>query len=109
MKIWFDFLGGNLFNDTEGIDVKASVERYAELVEEAIQSEYPGAEVEIGYQVNAEGAAGGVHVAGDQIDDNTFEAMQNEESIIKLIGDITQRVFNDGEWYVMAENAEEAN
>ncbi len=53
------FLGGNLFAEDpamHGIDRNASIVRYAELCREALRREFPGAEVEVGYEINAEGS-----------------------------------------------------
>lgn len=100
MKIRFEILGGNLFSDVTGINVEASVEKYAELVEREIRAEYPTADVEVSYQLGVEGAGGGVSVVGDQLHEN-IEAIQND------VEAITERVFAEGLWYIMAD--EEAN
>ncbi len=54
------FLAGNLFAESsdEGgtYDVSASAKRYAEMCQEALEKEFPGAEIEIEYQLDASGA-----------------------------------------------------
>jgi len=53
------FLGGNIIADDLGherpVNLGASCARYAKLCREAIEAEYPGADVTIGYEVNASG------------------------------------------------------
>jgi hypothetical protein len=53
-------LAGNLFAESsdEGgtYDVNASAKRYAEMCQEALEKEFPGAEIEIEYQLDASGA-----------------------------------------------------
>lgn len=53
------FLAGNLFaddGDDQGVyDVEASAAKYAEMCREALEREFPGAEVSVPYEVNAQG------------------------------------------------------
>ena len=59
-KIRTGFLAGNLFaesGDDLGVyDVDASAARYAEMCREALESSFPGAEVEVPYERRASGA-----------------------------------------------------
>lgn len=54
------FLAGNLFvddGDDQGVyDVDASAAKYAEMCREALEREFPGAEISVPYEVNAQGA-----------------------------------------------------
>src|SRR5690625_4512706 len=54
------FLAGNLFHDSgdDGgtYDEAESAAKYAEMCKEAIEREYPGATVEVDYQLNASGS-----------------------------------------------------
>ncbi len=53
------FLGGDILADDLGherpVDLSASCARYAKLCAEAIEAEYPGADVTVDYEVNASG------------------------------------------------------
>ena len=54
------FLGGNLFaedgDDRGTYDIGASAARYAEMCLEALEKEFPGADIHIHYEVMASGA-----------------------------------------------------
>lgn len=54
------FLGGNLFvedgDDRGTYDIGASAARYAEMCREALEREFPGADIRIQYEVMASGA-----------------------------------------------------
>src|SRR5690606_35062618 len=54
------FLAGNLFaesgDDGGTYDVDASAREYARMCQEALEKAYPGAEIEVDYQLNASGA-----------------------------------------------------
>jgi plasmid stability protein len=62
LVIRYAFLGGNLFHDDHDedgtYDEPASVARYAEQCRAALEREYPGARIEISYQLNASGGDG---------------------------------------------------
>ena len=59
-KISTGFLAGNLFaesgDDRGTYDVDASAARYAEMCREALEASFPGAEVEVRYELRASGA-----------------------------------------------------
>jgi hypothetical protein len=55
-KIYMTVFGGNLLLAiTESINERESISRYAELCRQAIEQEYPGAAVEVDYEVNVSG------------------------------------------------------
>src|SRR5690606_17626191 len=54
------FLGGNLFGDTSGeerpIDYEESVRRYGEMLQEALEQEFPGARIIVRWEIHVSGA-----------------------------------------------------
>lgn len=87
-KIFYGFLAGNLMAGISGnYDEKASAENYADAVKTALAEAYPGVEVEVDYQLNAEGctpatlknrvyfADGDIQSEGDRGEIETIEAI----------------------------------
>ena len=104
------FLAGNLFtesgDDRGTYDVDASAARYAEMCREALEREFPGAEVSVDYQLNAQGATpiplqtrvidpdGGDYQPGDYGDGGR---------IAEHVEEICGRVWESWEWVVYEE------
>jgi len=104
------FLAGNLFNDSGDYggtyDMDASAARYAEMCREALEREFPGAEVSVDYQLNAQGATpiplqtrvidpdGGDYQPGDYGDGGR---------IAEHVEEICGRVWESWEWVVYEE------
>jgi hypothetical protein len=97
MRIEWETNSGNLWTGSEeGIDLAASADRYYEMMLAALSDAYSTAEIAI----EAEGAVGyerGFSVFADSgIDD---------EAVREHCQAIMQRVFENGEWYVEADDA----
>lgn len=96
------FLTDNLFaEDDPTVNQMASVNKYAAMIEAAIKAEYPGAEVEVEYQI-----AGGVlpyplrtqvHFANGDIEDDPT----NEH--VNWIDDTAAKIWQDWQWIVLVE------
>lgn len=54
-SIFYGFLGGNLLSGSEVYDERESAIKYAESVRVALTQAYPGAEIEVDFQLGAEG------------------------------------------------------
>jgi hypothetical protein len=102
-RITTGFLIGNLFSDETGIDVDASVRALDAALTEALEAEFPGAEITVGYQ-NASGALPHnlqTHVYLACAEPNFAE----EERIADRVNSITERVFERGDWVMEREEA----
>lgn len=102
LTIHTGFLGGNLFSglEPETPDVSASCARYAELLTQAIQLAYPGADVRLGYQSNSVGAT--PYPLQTRVEDAPEE---EEEFIVGHVDQISNDVFNDfAAWFVPLQN-----
>ena len=106
------FLAGNLFAESsdEGgtYDVSASAKRYAEMCQEALEQEFPGAEIEIEYQLDVSGATPiplqtYITAPGGR----PLWAQYGEgKEIADWVYEITQQVWQSWEWVVYKENEE---
>lgn len=55
ISIFYGFLGGNLLSGSDGYDERESAIKYAKSVQVALAEAYPGAEIEVDFQLGAEG------------------------------------------------------
>lgn len=101
MQISTGFLTGNLLPETDGLDVSATIDRYADLLKTAIESAYPDADVSVDWQ-DAYGelpAPLKTQVIGDNDD------LAEDEEDRAAVDRIAAGVFEAGEFYVTAEGA----
>lgn len=105
------FLAGNLFGDMtwaeKPVDEDESAHKYAEMIEDALKRSFPGATVEVQYQLNASGALpvtletsvttpdGGIYRAGD-----FGEAAMEAERVDTICGE----VWEAWDWVVYEED-----
>lgn len=102
-KIKTGFLTGNLFQDTDDIDVDASVAKYDAALQAAVENAFPGVEVETGYQ-----DASGVTPASLKTfvwfdvdsSDEAFDYRQ-EESVIEQVDRIAGDVYENFDAWVV--------
>ena len=106
-KIFTGFLTGNLFRNNnpaeKGIDVKKSISRFVALCREALEKEFPGAEVEIDYQENTMGYTP-ISLQSAVVFPDEFPEEQRfplEEEIVETIDDVVNSVWVDGGWIVV--------
>lgn len=97
------FLEGNLFSDTNGIDVHASSAKYAETIREALEKEFPGAEIKVDYQENTEGALPCTLETSAYHDDDEKEFAE-ANSICEKVDQICSKAWEDFDsWIVNAD------
>lgn len=106
------FLVGNLFeefgDDTGTYDVSASAERYAEMCQEALEKEFPGAEVTIRFEY----AIGASPIQTRVVDPNggfwkRSSLFRGEGGkIANCVETICERIWKSWEWIVYEENEE---
>ena len=104
------FLVGNLFEDFGDefggdigtYDVSASAERYAEMCQEALEKEFPGAEVTIRFEY-AMGATP-IPLQTKVVDPNGFWRQNIAASVVR----ICERIWESWDWVVYEEEEEEA-
>ncbi|RJQ07547.1 MAG: hypothetical protein C4551_06480 [Bacillota bacterium] len=80
--------------DTESIDTRASAHRYRELLEEALEAEFPGAKVEVRLAENTTGPLRAVSVAAPE------DGIEEEPEVEATVSQIAERVWGDHNWYV---------
>jgi len=100
MKIITGFLTGNLLNDTTNIDIDASAKRYAELLHDAIASEFPQADIIIRWQ-SGEGSIPydlqtAIYFSPDCCYDDAVE------NITEHVNWIADKVWQSFEWIIYA-------
>lgn len=105
------FLAGNLFAESsdEGgtYDVNASAKRYAEMCQEALEKEFPGAEIEIEYQLDASGATPiplltCITAPGGPVSTQYGEGKEIADQVYET----KEQVWQSWEWVVYEENEE---
>jgi hypothetical protein len=96
------FLVGNLFDGwiegTDGIDLRASAERYADLLHDELSARYPTATIDVNYQ---DGVGSLPYDCKTRIDvsddDNAWEVQRAEEEMVDVIGgDLYTRLGDNG-------------
>ena len=103
-KIQTGFLEGNLLGcDTDGIDEVASVRAYAKALENAIESEFPGAFVKIRVDAASGCEPANMHLAHSP--DRDYEA---EEEVEEAVGAIGEEIYQDFHWIVFSQGSEVA-
>lgn len=101
------FLAGNLFaesgDDRGTYDVDASAAKYAEMCREELEKEFPGAEVSIPYEVNAQGATPlplQTYVSTPDGEDYRPGDYGEGGRIADRVEDICDRIWQSWEWVV---------
>ena len=94
-----DEFGGDIGNDTGAYDVSASAERYAEMCQEALEKEFPGAEVTIRFEY-AIGATP-IPLQTRVADPNGFWRQNIAVSVVW----ICERIWESWDWVVYEEEA----
>lgn len=102
------FVAGDLFAESgdEGgtYDVSASAKRYAEMFQEALEREFPGAEIEIEYKLDFCGATP-IYITAPG--DRPLWAEHDEgKEIADWVYEIKQQVWQSWEWVVYEGNEE---
>ena len=72
-KIVHEFLSDNLSGDS-GVDFAEMASRYAAVVLEELEEEFPGAEIEVEYQLNTSGAGGMTRAFGPDDEEIDLQA-----------------------------------
>lgn len=75
----------------EGIDTRASVECYIELLTERLRAQFPGAEINIDLQLGASGASGHWDIDSDS-EDNAHHEVYNAQTTIE---DIEEHLYQE--------------
>lgn len=85
---------------TDGLDIDATVERYAEVLDEALTAAFPAATVEV--LVDRANQTMGSGLTDIESDD------EDEDMLRRAVGEIADRVFNGrpGEYLVVTADAE---
>lgn len=97
-RITTGFLTGNLFSETDGIDIEASISKYHSALTSALQDEFPDASIDVRYQ-NASGCLPfglQTHVECDPED--------NEEDLIERVDSLKGTVYSAFELWVVVQN-----
>lgn len=82
----------SLFDFTDGADVDASMERFDDLLLDAVTAHFPEATVSLGQR----GAIWDMTAEGDVNGSDTPAAFEAQQ----VIQDIAERILSDGEWIV---------
>ena len=98
------FLTGNLFAETDGIDEEASIRKYRDALQAAIQEEYPGVHVDVLYQ-RGQGCLPHDMKTTVQFDDfdarddeQVAESFGVEESVSEAVDRISSRIYEKMDW-----------
>lgn len=109
------FLAGNLFvdsGDDQGVyDVDASASKYAEMCREALEREFPGAEISVPYEVNAQGAIPlplQTYVSTPDGEDYRPGDYGEGGRVADRVEDICERVWSSWDWVVYEEGGTDA-
>jgi hypothetical protein len=100
------FLGGNLSNEG-GLNLDASCSKYAEMLTTALEAEFPGAEINVDYQVNVSGSIPctletRVSIPTEAMPDDDLAQMEQERELIETVDNIASRVWESWGWAVKA-------
>lgn len=96
-KITTGVLAGNLFGAADGIDEEASARRYVELCREALEEEFPGAEIRVDCQLHAEGSL--PLNLRTQVEAPNLTGPEMDGYIMQVDG-ACSRVFEEGDWMI---------
>ena len=100
-KIYMTVFGGNLLSAiTDSINESESIGRYAELCSQAIEREYPGATVEVDYEVNVSGEPPRTQVVAPDGDVGFPGDFSELGSIADHVEHICDTVYEAMEWLV---------
>jgi hypothetical protein len=103
LTICYDILGGNLFaddRDAKGIfDEAASVARYAEQCQKALKGAFPGAEINVTYQLDVSGGDG-QHLSVEDADGARYRPGDNGKLglLAEEASDIVNGLWESWEW-----------
>jgi len=99
-SIFYGFLIGNLLSGAEGnYDERASAESYASMLRTELTAAYPGTEIEIDYQIGAEGCLPATLKPRVALADGSMEESGDRGEIEHIEG-IASRVWESFSWAV---------
>lgn len=111
-RIRTGFLGGDLFGDMlheeRPVDERESIRRYARMVQDALEQEFPGADIDVNYEMEGTGATPAtletVVTDPENIDHRPGDYAHHEGTrIAERVDEIAGEIWESWDWVVYAD------